>query len=860
METMQDSGFGLTSQEVEKSRELHGNNIITPAKEQSAWELFLEKFKDPIIEILLVAAALSLVVAFIDGEFTETIGIICAVILATGVGFLFEWDAMRRFKRMNRVNDEIPVRVRRNGEVVEIPRRDVVVGDYVYVESGEMIPADGVLLEAVSLRVDESTLTGESECRKSANPEEFDSEATYPTSHLLRGTTVIEGYGAFVVERVGDSSEAGRVTEQSTVKSGDMTPLERQLQRLSNVIGKVGFSVAGAIFIILVGKAVLLDDLLQCSMFEISREILHIFMVAVAVIVMAVPEGLPMSITLSLAMSMRRMLKTNNLVRKLHACETMGAVTVICTDKTGTLTRNRMTVERVNDLAEYSADDMAIAIACNTTAFLDGDFMPLGNPTEGALLSWLHNSGYDYAKLRAGHKLIDRIPFSTQHKYMATLVEVGSKRVLIVKGAPEIVADMSLADFDRGRFDSELLKLQQRAMRTLAVAWCESDKMSCEEAIADGKLSLKATFAISDPVREDVPKAVAKCLRAGVKIKIVTGDTAATATEIARQIGLWSDETDKERNRMTGVEFSELSDEELLERVEDLKILSRARPLDKQRLVRLLQRRGEVVAVTGDGTNDAPALNFADVGLSMGSGTSVAKDASDITLLDDSFASIVSAIKWGRSLYRNIQRFVLFQLTINVVAIAVVVFGSLFGAELPLTVVQMLWVNLIMDTFAAMAMASLPPTDEVLEESPRSADSFIISRDMARVLFSTAALFIAVLLGLWGYWYGVAGELTIRELTIFFTLFIFLQFWNMFNAKGFMSRHSALRDTKGFRTFYAVLLMIGAGQILIVEWGGELFRTQPLLPMEWLKIVAATSVVAIGGELLRMIRRRGVGR
>lgn len=852
---------GLTPDEVAESRQRHGENVITPPKDDSAWKLFIEKFKDPIIRILLVAAVLSLVIAFIEKEFLEPIGIICAIILATCVGFVFEWDAMRRFRRLNQVNDDTPVKVMRSGAVCEVPRREVVVGDLVCIENGETVPADGELVEAVSLSINESTLTGEPEVAKTVAEEHFDPEATYPSNVVMRGTTVVDGYGMMVVTAVGDATEAGRVTEQATVESDEQTPLNRQLTRLSRMIGRVGIVLSVVIFGAMLLKAIFIGGLLEEDWLRIVQQVLHIFMVSVALIVMAVPEGLPMSITLSLAMSMRRMLKTNNLVRRMHACETMGAVTVICTDKTGTLTQNKM---HVNEVVRYDAlplHDFAEIVAANSTAFLDAEGRIIGNPTEGALLEWLRRGGEDYAALREGAEIEDRLTFTTERKYMATIIRSGvsGRRILCVKGAPEIVRAMCADDGRGAEIGERLLAFQNRAMRTLAVAWAETEAGDCETAVRAGSLHFAAVAAISDPVRGDVPAAVKACLDAGIAVKIVTGDTPATAREIARQIGLWDDAADGERNHMTGTEFAAMSDEELLGRVQGLKIMSRARPLDKQRLVRLLQQCGEVVAVTGDGTNDAPALNFANVGLSMGTGTSVAKDASDITLLDDSFTSIATAVMWGRSLYRNIQRFVLFQLTINFAAIVVCFVGAIFGTDLPLTVVQILWVNIIMDTFAAMAMASLPPNPEVMLDKPRPRDEFIITRAMARTIFTCGIVVVAVLLGMMFWWTATAGGMNEVQLTLFFSVFVFLQFWNMFNAKGFETKHSVFTCVRGCREFFLILLAIGIGQVLIVEVGGEVFRTVPLAWRQWAWVIGGTSLIAVGGELVRAVRRR-VGR
>lgn len=850
---------GLTRAQVEESRAKYGRNLLTPPKRKSLWALFFEKFKDPIIRILLVAAFLSLGIGFIHNEFAETIGIFCAIFLATGVGFWFEYDAMRKFDVLNSTNDDAPVTVIRDSEVSEIPKQDVVVGDVVILESGQEIPADGVLLEAVSMRVNESTLTGEPQIAKTTDPEQFHEEATYPSNHVLRGTTVIEGHGIMRVEAVGDATEFGQVAEQSTVESEEETPLNLQLTRLSKLIGKVGTALAVLTFGALIVKGFFITGtLMNADWLTVTGELLQYFMVAVTLIVVAVPEGLPMSVTLSLAVNMRRMLKTNNLVRKMHASETMGAITVICTDKTGTLTRNEM---RVYEMRPYGTDDpelLAESIAVNSTAFLDAHGKVIGNPTEGALLLWMKDRGEDYQTLRDQAAVVDQLTFTTERKFMATLVDsLHRGRMLYIKGAPEIVLG-KCADFGRKQeVEEQLIAYQNMAMRTLGFAYASCpDALTCEEALANCPLTFYGITAISDPVRDDVPAAVAECLRAGIEVKIVTGDTPATAKEIGRQIGLWTSK-DTDYNHMTGTEFAAMSDEELLERVQELKIMSRARPLDKQRLVRLLQEKGEVVAVTGDGTNDAPALNFAHVGLSMGTGTSVAKEASDITLMDDSFASIATAVMWGRSLYKNIQRFVLFQLTINVVAIVIVFLGSVFGSQLPLTVTQMLWVNLIMDTFAALALASLPPSRSVMEEKPRKNTDFIITPAMARNILGVGALFIVVLLGLL-YWFGDA--ITIYELSAFFTVFVMLQFWNMFNAKGFGASMPLYRCVKGCAPFFLVLLAILVGQYIIVTWGGSVFRTVPLSWADWGLIIGATSVVMWVGEIGRTIgyvRKKG---
>ena len=867
MKTEQGSTIkGLTNDEVLKSREKYGYNLLTPPKRPSMWILYLEKFKDPVIQVLLIAALFSLVISIIEHEYAETIGIFCAIFLATGIGFYFEYDANKKFDLLNALGEETPVTVIRNGNINEIPRKDVVVGDIVVLNTGEEVPADGTLIDAVSLQVNESTLTGELMVNKTINETLFDDEATYPSNAVMRGTTITDGHGVMRVESIGDKTEIGKVARQATEKSGEETPLNKQLTKLANLIGRIGFTIAILTFIIFTGK-----DLYQyftlnetIDWLRVMQIVLKYFMMSVTLIVVAVPEGLPMSVTLSLALNMRRMLKTNNLVRKMHACETMGAITVICTDKTGTLTQNLMQVYDA-DIIKDKEYLLPEAISVNSTAFLEtkdenGKPSGVGNPTEIALLLWLNGKGTNYLSIRETVKVINQLTFSTERKYMATLVNSPTlnARVLYMKGAPEIVmSKCNLSKEEIEQYNAKLLAYQNKAMRTLAVAYKvvnDESKDKCEDIVKEGGLNLIGIFAISDPIREDVPKAVGRCQSAGIQIKIVTGDTPATATEIARQIGLWTD-SDTERNRITGTEFAALSDEEALDRVLDIKVMSRARPMDKQRLVQLLQQKGAVVAVTGDGTNDAPALNHAQVGLSMGTGTSVAKEASDITLLDDSFNSIATAVMWGRSLYKNIQRFIVFQLTINLVALTSVLLGAFFGTELPLTVTQMLWVNLIMDTFAAMALASIPPSMDVMKEKPRKASDFIITPSMLKNIVGVGIAFLIILMSFIVYMNGLTTEAMPLALTQFFTIFVMLQFWNMFNASVFGTNHSVFKDGRHAAGMILVAALILIGQIIIVEFGGKVFRTEPMSIISWLTIIASTSLVLWVGEIMRFISR-----
>ena len=880
--------LGLTDQEVLQSREKYGANLLTPPKRPSLLKLYLEKFEDPVVRVLLIAAVFSLIISVIENEYAETIGIIAAILLATGIGFYFEYDANKKFDLLNAVNEETLVKVIRNGRIQEIPRKDVVVGDIVVLETGEEIPADRELIEAISLQVNESNLTGEPVINKTIIEADFDEEATYASNLVMRGTTVVDGHGSMKVLRVGDATEIGKVARQSTEQTTEPTPLNIQLTKLANLIGKIGFTVAGLAFLIFFIKDVVLYFDFGAlngwhDWLPVLERTLKYFMMAVTLIVVAVPEGLPMSVTLSLALNMRRMLATNNLVRKMHACETMGAITVICTDKTGTLTQNLMQVHEPNfyglkDGGKLADDDIsrliAEGISANSTAFLEetgeGEKPKgVGNPTEVALLLWLNSQKRNYLELREGARVLDQLTFSTERKFMATLVKspLIGKKVLYIKGAPEIVlGKCKEVILDGRRVDSveyrstveaQLLGYQNMAMRTLGFAFRlveDNEPDDCVALVSENNLNFLGVVAISDPIRPDVPAAVAKCQSAGIGIKIVTGDTPGTATEIARQIGLWKPE-DTEHNRITGVAFAELSDEEALDRVMDLKIMSRARPTDKQRLVQLLQQKGAVVAVTGDGTNDAPALNHAQVGLSMGTGTSVAKEASDITLLDDSFNSIGTAVMWGRSLYKNIQRFIVFQLTINFVALLIVLLGSIVGTELPLTVTQMLWVNLIMDTFAALALASIPPSESVMNDKPRRSTDFIISKAMQHNIFGVGTLFLVVLMAMIYYFTNADGGMTVQRLTIFFTFFVMLQFWNLFNARVFGTTDSAFKGlTKSYGMELIVLAILG-GQFLIVQFGGAVFRTEPLDWQTWLIIIGSSSLVLWIGELIRLVKR-----
>lgn len=848
---------GLTDAEVLKSRDKYGVNILTPAKKTSPWISFLKKFGDPLIVILLIAGILSVGISFYEyivlGEsmqvFFEPVGIFIAIMLATGLAFLFEYKADKEFMILNQVNDDEPVKVIRNSKVVEIARKDVVVDDVVILSCGDEIPADGLLLESVSLDVDESTLTGEPLCHKTVDEAYFNKDATFPSNAVMKGTKVMNGNGVFRVSAVGDATENGKVFTAAQIDNSVKTPLNEQLERLGRLISWLSYSVAALVVVGRIADFMLTEPYTTMTFIAYC---LQTVMIAVTLIVVAVPEGLPMAVTLSLAYSMRRMLKTNNLVRKMHACETMGAVTVICTDKTGTLTQNRMTVYEM--VCEKLDDVLYENIALNSTANLDGEKV-IGNPTEGALLLWMRDAGVDYAEKRTAVEVLDVIPFSTERKYMSTTVRslaMNGETVTHLKGAPEVVMSMcNMTDKQRAKYAGKLSEFQKKAMRTLAFAYNDV---------------FLGIVAISDPIREDVPAAIRECDEAGIDVKIVTGDTPGTAMEIGRQIGLHCPSD----SIITGTDFEALSDEEVYERVNSLKIIARARPMDKKRLVEFLQKHNHVVAVTGDGTNDAPALKAAHVGLSMGNGTSVAKEASDITIIDNSFRSIGRAVMWGRSLYQNIQRFILFQMTVNVVACLIVLVGAFYDTQSPLTVTQMLWVNLIMDTFAAMALASLPPNESVMRSKPRDRSAFIINKSMKWNILSIGLLFTFILLAFYYLFenYDVVSlfalvdtdialqeqrGLSAYEISLFFTIFVMLQFWNMFNARAIATGHSAFHEISSCRGFVSIVALIFFGQILIVELGGSMFNVVSLSISDWLITVGATSLVLWIGEFVRLV-------
>ncbi len=865
---------GLNNKQVSESREKWGSNIISPPKREGWFKLLLKKFNDPLIKILLVAATISILINILDKHTSiiESLGIILAILIATIVSFINEYKANKEFDIVNKINDETLVKVIRdiNDEsvVVELPKVDIVVGDYIIISAGDEIPADGHLLDSIDLKVNESSLNGESEPAKKTHIESTNYNTAYSPNKLYRGTTVSEGEGVYMVDFVGDDTEIGKTAKQATEVVKIKTPLQLQLEKLGKQIGLIGLLVAGLTFIVLLITAILKKEIIT-PLFDVANLttniliIVEFFMVAITLVVMAVPEGLPMSITLSMAYSMRKMAKSHTLIRKLDACETMGATTVICTDKTGTLTLNKMSVVFISNKL---SDSVALDIANNTTAFLNGDEV-IGNQTEGALLLHLKSEGYNYKELRDNAQIIKRIPFSSTIKYMATLYTSNGVIRLAIKGAPEIVLS-KCSNVDASSIIKEISKYQSKGLRALVMCskvidskFIDTNNIDSitEELITKGEFTLDSYVALEDPIRSDVPYSMEMCNSAGVNVKIITGDTSLTAITIAKESGLWRDGDTLEKNSITGYDFENISDEQAIKILPDIKVMSRAKPADKMRLVRLLQSMGEIVAVTGDGTNDAPALNYANVGLAMGSGTSTAKESSDIILLNNSFTSVVSAIKWGRTIYRNIQKFIVFQLTVNVAALLTALLGPFFGIELPLTVTQILWINLIMDTLAAIALATELPSENIMNERPRNIKDSIITKKMFKniLIFGISFFILSFLVLLIEQIFVNDGNLfSLENLTIFFTFFVMLQLWNMLNIKVFPKRESSLLSLTKNKAFLIIFLTIFILQIIIVNFGGVVMRTTPISFKSWIVLILVTSPVFIIPEIYRVVKSK----
>lgn len=952
---------GLTSAQVVESKNKYGCNIITPPPKTSPFKLFFQKLDDPIIKVLIAATIISFGVGLFDGHYVESIGIFTAILLATVISFINEYKAKKEFDLLNLTRDDEPVAVIRDGKYSSINKKEIVVGDFVIIEVGDEIPADGIILKSVSLQVNESSLTGEnlpvSKYSQLESQKHNKKKSTYEPYEVKRGTFVSDGNGIIKITEVGDNTDIGKTARAASEETGRKTPLTKQLEKLSKVIGSIGFTFALLTFVVLFVRALLSKELeltptnthtlsvfaltaiilsikvwmnfiydifellklnfkkpkflitrqrgqawiiffmgmfflaggmysgirwggipsyaLQWLTPDIIEKVLSYFMISVTLIVVAIPEGLAMAVTLSLAYSVRKMTKLNNLVRKMHAVETISAATVICSDKTGTLTRNEMRVKDcnfpildkgINKSQDREKIDFLIfeGVAANSSANLTDDKTKLnrvlGNPTEGALLIWLEEQEVNYRKIRDDFKIRYQWTFNTERKYMATYGNslYTGKPILHIKGAPEIILEKcsklmlpsGLEDIEQYKTDiKELLENnQQKALRTIALAVAFEPAIISEKALEESECQFiwLGLFSIQDPVRKEVPNAILECKKAGIEVKIVTGDTYITAREVGKQINLFSDETQSDCCIVLGNDFRDMDDEEAFEKAQKLKILARAKPMDKLRLVKLLQKANEVVAVTGDGINDAPALNYADVGLAMGkTGTSVAKEASDIILLDDSFTSIVNAVLFGRSLYLNIQRFLLFQLIINILALSIVFFGPFIGVALTLTVTQMIWVNLIMDTFAALALATQPPDHQVMNRPPRKSNEFILTPLMIKEMFIYAFIFFIVLVSFLIYFQS-DGSVSIKESTYFFNIFVFLQFWNLFNVRVFGTNHNIFYHlTQKNKPFVFIIITIAVLQFLIVQYGGIIFRTVPLTFWEWIQIFLGTSLVLL---------------
>ncbi len=834
---------GLTDAEVLSSREKHGLNLLTPPKEVPWWKLYLEKFKDPIIVILLVATAISLAFGIIEGNYTESIGIIAAVLIATGVGFWREYDAKKKFDAMKSDKDYEPVKVRRNGVVVEITKDHVVVGDIAILSAGDEIPADIELFKAIDMKVAESAMTGESVAVPKYPIDEAYTGSGFAPNLLLRGTTIESGLGEGVVIKVGDETEIGKTTIQASEETDNKTPLEEKLGELAGKITTAAFLVAGLMFIILNlvhWDFAFGDHAFSWSMSTLLTEV-GFLMGAIVVIIVAVPEGLPLSVTLALAFSMKTMANENNLVKKMHACETIGAVNVIFTDKTGTLTQNCMTVVDV-DVREEDKDVLNLVGAVNSTANWSNASRVLGNPTEAAILKHM---GHDLSeRLRSEYRILSCIPFSSAYKYMVTQAqnEESKEEIILIKGAPEVIARIIRYD----KYLGEVSTQQARGRRAISAAIINSkDYNAVKESLESGNplddCTYIGTWFIEDPVRSDVPDAIRKCYGAGIDVVMMTGDNLRTGTEIGRQAGfkdIWAIEAkdfwEAVKNPQNGREYPN--------------VIARCTPTNKLDILKWAKDKDYVCAMTGDGVNDSPSLNHADVGIAMGSGTSVAKEAADIILLDDAFPSIVTGVKWGRSLYKNIKNFLFFQLSINVSACLIAVFGPLVGVEMPFTVIQFLWINLVMDSLAAIALTSEPADERVLSEKPRDRRQFIIDKSLAKSIFGFG-IFVWILCTfvLWGMKH--TEFLSKIDLTVFFASYMVINLWNMFNARVIGKNKSVFSGLKSNYKFTGILLFILAVTILLVQFGGEVFQTHPLSWKTWLTIILVTSPVMIVREI-----------
>jgi len=826
---------GLSSAQIQEMQNRFGKNELTPPPRLPLWKLYLKNFEDPIIRILLVAVIISALVAALEGSgLLDTIGIALAVILATTIAFLTEYKSNREFDALNAMCDDTGIKVIRDGQARTIRMRDVVVGDIILLEAGDAVPADGILVHEAHFEADESAFTGENE------PVRKNSEDT-----LLKGTWVTAGRGTMIATAVGDATRMGEIAASITRGERPETPLQVKLRVLAGQISRFGYAMAGLIVISLLAKGIVTG--LPTDPLELVRFLLDIAIFAVIIIVVSVPEGLPVSVTVSLALTMRKMTRAYSLVRRMIACETIGSVTTICTDKTGTLTRNLMEVvassiltpEYENKTPDDPAGWVTLNAGVNSTAELEpreGELITVGNSTEGALLRWLSRAGIDYHQIRRAYFPISQALFDSRRKEMRTVISIEGRYYLLVKGAPEVVAASCSSAPDL----TPVKNLAGRAMRTLAFAHAEtgSPEDSTPTLIWDGYVGIR------DEIRSDVPSAVATCRSAGISIAMVTGDSPETAAAIAKETGILTNGT-----VITGPEFRDLSPEKQQALAPQIEVMARSAPHDKLLLVKALQANGEVVAVTGDGTNDAPALRSADVGLAMGiAGTEVAREASDIILLDDSFPTIERAVWWGRALFENIQRFLMFQLTINISAAFLSFIAPLLGYPAPFSVIQLLWINIIMDSLAALALCSESPHPALMEKKPIPRTSSVLTPYMIRAILCTA--FVYIIVGIGGIIFGLPYmNSPAEQATAFFTGFVLAQVWNGINCRGINGiMPSFIRGNPAFFVIMGSIILI---QFLIVQFGGAVFGTVPLSVFQWIVLLLGTLPVLLIWPALR---------
>ncbi|WP_099203841.1 calcium-translocating P-type ATPase, PMCA-type [Scatolibacter rhodanostii] len=865
-----DEVAGLSSAQIESNRSKYGNNMLTREKPESLFKRIIAAASEPMILMLIMAGVIALVVNIIrastgsEADFLECVGIFAAISLSVLITVVMEGKSAKAFEALSKISDDTVIKVLRNGDTQMLSQRELVVGDIILLSAGDKVPADGRLLQSSGLTADESALTGESVPAKKEAEYSID-DAKTPLAEranmLYSGNFITSGNCKMMVTAVGDNTEFGKIAKELTSTERSSTPLQEKLARLGKTITILGVIAAAVVFI---------SELISFAMSGglHLEEVLEAFVTSIVLIVAAVPEGLPTIVAVSLSINIIKLSQQNALVKKMIASETVGCINVICSDKTGTLTENKMTVSayydgRWHEHADELTSDWLIHNVClNTTADISQDGTFIGNPTECAMLNFYENSsarknsGKSYKDERSDHDVLHAFPFSSELKHMTTISKVDGKIISYVKGSPECVFSMcSLSDNEKSNAEHFITKSQEKSMRVIAFAHKELDQMKDYEdehhhAAMETDMIFDGFVAISDPLRADVYEAVKNCRMAGIDLKILTGDNIVTAKAIADELHILSDE----RIAVEAREVAELSDEELLKLLPKISVIARSTPTIKMRVVKLLKSQGNVVAVTGDGINDAPALKNADVGIAMGiSGTEVSKQASDIVLLDDSFSTIVKAIAWGRGIYENFKRFIQFQLTVNVSSVIVVFTSILLGLKAPFTALQLLWINIIMDGPPALTLGLEPIYDDLMARKPTKRSDNILSRTMLTRIGLTG-VYISVVF-LCQYVFNFLGAAEEETTTVLFTLFALFQLFNAFNCRE-LHTTSIFKHLLKNRIMLIVISITFILQILIIQFAGAFFGTVPLELAMWVKLLALSFSAIILSEIVKLVLRK----